>query len=163
MCCRGIIPIVRRAAPPSATFLDMHRTMPVILASTVLALTISGCGSSGKPAVLTVTGDVTTHNGNGGRAGVTCILDGVTSTLPGAPVVVKDNSGKTVGLSSLGTGVYLADPGGALDSSNCSFPFSVTDVPADAPFYTVEVANGVPVTFTKNDVAAPIHLTLNRR
>jgi hypothetical protein len=145
----------------------MRQSTAAILASAVLALTVTGCGPAAKaaPAKLTLTGDMTVNASGEGTPGKPCTAErssGIDDLNLGAPVVVRDSSGKTVGLSSLGAGVFAIEPGGVGGYSvYCAFPFSVTAVPAGDHFYSIEVAHRGQVTLSQKNVVAPIHLNLH--
>jgi hypothetical protein len=76
----------------------------------------------------------------------------------GTSVVIRDSAGKTVALGSLQAGVYAPLGSGSTVALNCTFPFSLTDVPAGDRFYSIEVANREQVNETEKNITAPIHL-----
>ena len=143
---------------------SMRPITAAILTSAALILTTTGCGKS-APAKISVTGDITVKASSVEAGGEPCTARRPSEASLSTPVVVRDSSGKTVGLGSLGAAVYATDPNGPTSpkgplSADCVFPFSVPDVPAGDSFYSIEVGNNGQVNFSQQDVAVPVHLTL---
>ena len=111
------------------------------------ALVVSGCGASSH-----ATAGPTTSTADPGMG-----LDDIHS---GTSVVLRDSAGKTVALGSLQAGVYAPLGSGSTVALNCTFPFSLTDVPAGDRFYSIEVANRGQVNETEKNITAPIHLNI---
>lgn len=72
--------------------------------------------------------------------------------VSGAQVVVTDESGKTIGVSTLKAGeLVMGESGATLD---CRFPFELSDLP-DAEFYGIQVGGSAgDVQFTKSAMEA---------
>jgi hypothetical protein len=169
----GAGPIMRRVSGARRgtrhRLLSMRRRMAALLASGALVLTVAGCApttnaspaSPASPATLTVTGEMTVGAGSMGTAGGPCTADpaGLDDIHSGTSVVLRDSAGKTVALGSLQAGVYAPLPGPTV-ALNCTFPFSLTDVPAGDRFYSIEVANRGQVNETEKNITAPIHLNI---
>lgn len=86
--------------------------------------------------------------------GSQCVGDGGYSDISaGAQVVVTDETSKTVGVGSLGTGSWIG--------SHCEWPFEVK-VPDGSAFYGVEVTHRGRVQYPADRLDKPITLTLGR-
>jgi len=105
-------------------------------------------------STLVVNGTLTLHDedlsagldGCGGQGGYSDIN-------AGADVTVTDGAGAIVGLGHLGSPDQVG-------SEDCSFPFSVSDVPAGKGFYGVEVSHRGSLKYAEADLASPLELTL---
>lgn len=119
----------------------------VLIAATSLLFAVTACGggspTSGHKSPVNISGSLTLSSGGSighPRSGQCYGLDGYDDIREGASVTVTDSTGKTVGVGSLGTGVY--DP----DSYSCRFLWSVDNV-GRSDFYRVEVSHRGSVTF----------------
>jgi len=138
---------------------------------------LSGCGGtspssgSAKPgaaatsqAPLTVTGSVKADGitwRDGARAGESCTPSDGYDDLPGAQVVVADDSGKTLATGEMSQGTFTEtakDLG--VTKGPCSFAFSVPNVPAGLAFYTVSVGRRGSQKVSASEIAQPLDLTL---
>jgi len=137
----------------------MRRSLAALLVSALLPLITAGCGArlNTAPDKLTLSGDVTVKSGLG-KPTEPC--EGTSDIHLDAPVVVRDSAGKTVALGGLQAGAYVSEGEGMTNSVHCTFSFRVTDVPSGDGFYSIEVANRGKVNVGKENVAAPIHLTI---
>lgn len=110
------------------------------LAATVLTV---ACGNH------TLKGTVTLISADGiSRSGDSCQgTGGFDDIAGGAPVVVKDGSGKIIASTNLGPG---AGPSGQYSNVECTFEFSA-DVP-DTDFYQVAVGHRNAVTNSKAEL-----------
>jgi hypothetical protein len=102
---------------------------------------------------MTVTGTVTLDLDNMTNSGTACWgKRGFTDLKAGAPVVVTDAAGKTVGMGAL-------DPGKEI-GGRCVLSFKVKDVPKGSDFYGVAVTHRGVVQFSADDVKQPVSLSL---
>ncbi len=129
-----------------------------LVALVVAALALSGCGgeseAEAEPETFNVFGEVELQQIGGDIGGGQCAgFDGYDDISGGAAVAVYDANSKRVGLGQLDVG-----NGGGLTSS-CTFDFEVTDVPAGAGPYAVEVASRGQVPFSEDEATA-LMLTL---
>jgi hypothetical protein len=112
---------------------------------------------------LTVDADVTTSED---AVGGSCFpSDGYSDIRLGAQVTVTDDSGKVVALGSLQAGKVSELWGEDTPSlfgfaSKCEFDFTVDQVPAGHPFYSIEVAHRGQVRFTPAQLDSNVALTL---
>jgi hypothetical protein len=93
---------------------------------------------------LTGTVDLITSDGVVASASGCSGKDGYSDLAPGAPVTVKDESGKLIGTGSL-------DAGKAGQGVRCTWKFSIDNLP-DAKFYQVEVSHRGELNFSKADL-----------
>jgi hypothetical protein len=115
---------------------------------------VSALATAAGPATLTVSGTfvLTDDNlflGTDGCAG----QDGYSDISTGAAVTVTDGTGAIVGLGRL-------DSAQLTSTDDCTFSFSVADVPAGKNFYGVEVTHRGAVKYAEADLAEPLALTL---
>lgn len=85
--------------------------------------------------------------------------EGYGDIAEGASVAVLDDSGKAIGLGSLGPGGSKAKDDVWEDNGNyppCMFGFTVSDVPEGGSIYAVQVGNRSPVRFTRADASGLI-------
>lgn len=136
-----------------------------VLAVAVLALSIpallSGCSTPTpvvKKASLTVTGTLDVPNVFRGatqeNVGESCdSREGYGDIRQGAQLVVKDASGTTIGVSTLGAGQTHMKDLGTLQTPRCWYPFSVSGLPSEK-FYSIHVGNASrgDVQFTKDEL-----------
>lgn len=112
----------------------------VAVAGALIARRLSEPASHGR----TISGSVILH-GNDPTGGPTCEGGrGFDDLRSGAPVTVKNESGKIIGLGSLDIGATSA-------STTCEFPFEVDDV-GNAKVYEIEVAHRGGVVFKRSDL-----------
>ena len=130
-----------------------------------LVLALSGCASAssaGDSGFFEATGTVSVPSGADARylnqpcdsfRGVSDrpVGGNFDDVTKGAQVVVKDESGTTIGVTALEAGTLTADG----ESLACSYPFSVAGLP-DAEFYAVHVggSNRQDLQFTKSEMVA---------
>jgi hypothetical protein len=106
------------------------------------------------PATLTVQGTLELHDTNLFLAGSGCAGQGGYSDIAsGAAVTITNATGAMVALGR------LEDPQLA-SLGECTFSFSVPDVPAGDGFYGVEVSHRGSVKYAEADLASPLTLTL---
>lgn len=72
-------------------------------------------------------------------------IGGYDDLVPGGTVTVRDAEGVIVGTGTLGDG--------ARNVYDCTFPFTVADVPASS-FYTVAITHRDPITYKATDISA---------
>lgn len=115
--------------------------------------------SSGTAASFTLGGTFTLQVGAFENDNPTCKgLDGYSDIAGGTPVVVADETGKTIAVGQLDTGVPQgSNP--SVQASSCDFSFSVT-VPDGRPFYSVTVSHRGTQTYSTAKAHLPIALTL---
>ncbi|WP_214103285.1 hypothetical protein [Acrocarpospora catenulata] len=127
------------------------------LTAALLTLTIAACGSTeaaaptpSAPATFTASGTVLAFGASwSNKEGEEC---GYTSRQsedikPGLRLVLSDNTGKTVGIGTLGVGILtLGDS--PPETQRCVFHFSIADVPADSPFYGLKIGDRDPVDYS---------------
>lgn len=100
-----------------------------------------------------VTGSITLTSANINYASGECWgEEGYDDMSGGAQVVVRDNTGATVAVGQLDTGIKES-------SVVCRFDFSVEDVPSGSPAYSLEVTHRGEFSFTEEE-ASGIHLSL---
>lgn len=160
------------------------KTVPSMIAVAVLALSSAACSdtsgreagpadaesrtaeseaelfmatSTSNPTTVTIEGTVSIALDDSVLVRASCAGAGRFGGISdGADVVVLDDSGDTIGTSSLEAGQVMEDVKVILgdDPSRftlrdfCTFPFAIDGVVDDATFYTFEVANGGSTTFT---------------
>ncbi len=126
------------------------KRLGIALAAIVLS---AGCGGSEGSDSFTAKGTFTLKQiGLSSSTGPCEGRDGYQDIRPGVQVVVRDATGKDVGLGRLGDGTRV-DPGW------CEFPFTVTDIPESEGLYTIEVSKRGGISFKRTD-AAKLALTL---
>lgn len=134
------------------------------------ALLLTACGGNSaptpskppaKPATFAVTGHMdldatgTAVIADDGHKGAGCTgQNGFDDIASGAQVVVRDDKGKTVGVSQLepgamATGLYAPD-------AHCTFNFTVPDIDSKADFLSVEVAHRGQVQFKRADAGSVV-------
>ena len=122
--------------------------MKVVLATGIctLAVAVSGCI---KPIVgRSITGTFKLLDSGVERSGSLCYGTGGYSDIEtGLKVVVKDERGKILGISSLGADIYEGD----YPSVVCLFPFVIEDLPK-AKFYAVEVGRRGEMIYSYEDL-----------
>lgn len=175
-------------AAPLATAPWWRQPGPVILAAAVIiaagigtGIAVAGSGGSAaqaaaspspSPSMLDVAGSITIPFGttldqtardtspNPRTAPVLhdpCVAEGgYTDISEGTAVTVGGSTGQTLGIGSLGPGLVFANSAG---NAECQFGFSVS-VPAGQSIYTVTISHRGTQTFTPDQVAAGIQLTL---
>jgi hypothetical protein len=74
----------------------------------------------------------------------------------GAPVIVKDEHDTVIGSGTLNVGVATKVPSDLVDQAqfDCTFIFSVGDVPTTATFYGVTIGTGAAQMFSRDQVAS---------
>jgi hypothetical protein len=97
----------------------------VLVAAIVVVFAITACGGHTLTGEISVFGD--------------CHSPGYNDITAGAPVVVKDESGKILATGSLGS------------ETSCRFPLTVDGIP-DAKFYQVEVSHRGALTYSPSDL-----------
>lgn len=135
----------------------------------MISLALAACGGSPSntaasptppPTTLLIGGDLTLQSGTSiahpdGDSGVCFGRSGYSDIVAGAPVTVRDSTGKVVGTSSLGPGNYTGS------SFSCFFTWSASVPPSD--FYQVEVSRRGALTVSQTEaVARRINMTLGR-
>lgn len=103
---------------------------------------------------ITVSGTLELRNPDGFHqvGGSHCVGDGGYSDIaPGAQVVITDDTGKTVGVGSLGAGSWIG--------AHCEWPFEV-EVPGGSAFYGVEVSHRGRVQYPADRLNEPVTLSL---
>jgi hypothetical protein len=91
------------------------------------------------------------------RIGDPCeALGGYSDISTGVAVTIGGSSGQTLAVGALGAGSVAGQPG---QSASCEFTFNV-DVPGGQSLYTVTISHRGTQTFTPDQVAAGISLTL---
>jgi len=150
----------------------MRRTPSAVIVLTVATLTLSGCAGTSTPggaattqAPLTVTGSVKAQGFTPtaiAREGEICYPGNGYEDLPGAQVVVADDTGKTLATGEVADGKFISTQEGSGDSSNhpCSFAFTVAKVPGGLAFYTVTIGRRGAQKVTGAEIAKPLNLTL---
>lgn len=125
----------------------------VAIGACVLAVAGVGAVFLLRDGTITVSGTLELRKEGGfHQVGSQCVGDGGYSDIaPGAQVVVTDDTGKTVGVGSLGAGSWIG--------SHCEWPFEV-EVPDGSAFYGVEVSHRGRVQYPADELAEPITLTL---
>lgn len=129
----------------------------------LLVLTLSGCATA-TPSTFSTTGAITVPSGADERYdGQPCdsfrgvsdkkLSQDFSDIAAGAQVIVKDESGATVAISTLEPGTLVKDPSG--EGLSCKLSFQLTEVP-DADFYAIHVgsASRPDAQFTKADMQA---------
>ena len=119
-----------------------------VAVAVTLTVATSSFAITGSMTLFDTTGRgvVTTSNGCTGAGGYDDIGEK-------AAVTIRDDSGKTVAQGRLG-------PGAGQDL-NCTFPFTVDDVPSGSKFYEVEVSHRGGVVFSRDDLDdGPVKLSL---
>lgn len=102
---------------------------------------------------MTVAGTISLDPNDMINNGTTCFgQKGYADLKVGAPVVVTDAAGKTIGMGTIDTGKEI---GGA-----CWLTFKVKDVPKGSEFYGVTVSHRGTVQFTADEVKGPVKLRL---
>ena len=103
-----------------------------------------------------------TASGEDAAIGVPCTSSaGYDDIHDGAQVIISDQTGTTIGLTTLGAGQLLAKEGDSLFAARCAYKFQQT-VPGGATFYGLHAGNanrGV-VQYSPEDVRNLIQLTL---
>lgn len=127
----------------------------------VTILATAGCGSTnppsttgptGGPGTFNVSGTLTLRGGSDGQFnGDVCNgTDGFEDIATGAQIIVRDASGKQVGLGDLGIGFFHGKPNGPL--ANCRFDFVVQRVAESGTgIYSIQVANRGQFSFKRAD------------
>lgn len=148
-----------RQTPASAK--PGHTFGVAILAGTAAAALAAGFGagwfahtSSGtsSSATTAVHGTLTLPDGGYTSVGSTCSGSGGYQDISaGVAVTIGDQGGRTLAVTSLGTGGF--------GNGGCIFPFSAQV--AAATTYTVTISHRGTQTFTPADVASGFNLTLN--
>lgn len=129
--------------------LGTRKARRVLLFAVLVLLAVLGAFAS-VPTDTTVTGQMTVVTSTNALSassysnGGSCVTyGGYDDIAEGVAVTVRDSTGAIVGVGSLGAGQGSA--------YGCTFPFTVTGVPA-SDFYTVEISHRGAVTFTAEDV-----------
>jgi hypothetical protein len=101
---------------------------------------------------ITVAGDITvTSRADVTSTGTGCFTSGGYADIAaGAQIIIKDAAGKVLATTTLGPGV---------GAGICTFPFTA-DVPRGSDFYGVELARRGVVTFSAEQMAAGVHLSI---
>lgn len=103
---------------------------------------------------MTVTGTVTLELDDMTNSGTACWgKRGYADLKAGAPVVVTDAAGKTVGMGALDSGKEV--------SGQCILSFKVKDVPKGSDFYGVAVSHRGVVQFSADDITKSVRLSLD--
>jgi hypothetical protein len=152
---------------------EMRHKLTVLIVLVGSALTISGCGGSDAKSggaatskALTVTGSVKADGltwRDGARQGESCTPTDGYADLPGAQIVVADDSGKTLATGEVSEGVFtetMEVDGVTSTKGPCSFAFKVPNVPAGLAFYTVTVGRRGSQKVSGSEIAQPLALTL---
>lgn len=143
----------------------MNRSRILAAVSIALVLTLGACGGDPEPdttaaampppKVMQVSGQFTLElpdfQWNPGECGGRGAYDDL---VTGAPVVVTDNAGVTVGMGKLGDGDPELDPSDSTRAIACIFFFAVGDIPTGKGFYGIEVGGHGRVQFTEAQLAA---------
>lgn len=79
----------------------------------------------------------------------------------GTTVVVTDETGKTIALGELQTGVADRDPDATDFAIRCRLKFDVTGIPEGHQFYSVEVGHRGEVQYTRDGLNRPLSLELH--
>lgn len=116
-----------------------------------IVLLVAGCGGPAASATRAThdiqgTFDLMLDRGlvGGERTGDSCAGEGGYGDIgPGVQVVVRDQSGETIGAGDLSAGTLGRDP----TVWTCQFTFTIPDVPA-ATFYEVEVGDRGALTYS---------------
>lgn len=132
----------------------------------VAVLLVAGCGGSDKNgsdpgstgSTFTASGSLMLIGGADTLSGNSCEgsdMFGVGDLTEGANVTITNGKGEKVALGHLEKGRivdlpdgYQAPPG---LKKACEFPFTIDNVPAGSPVYSIEVVNRRTVDFTEND------------
>jgi hypothetical protein len=102
---------------------------------------------------MTVTGTVTLELDDMTNSGTACWgKRGYADLKAGAPVVVTNAAGKTVGMGAIDSGKEVG--------GQCVLTFKVKDVPKGSDFYGVAVSHRGVVQFSADDVKKPVSLSL---
>lgn len=105
---------------------------------------------------MTVAGTVTLGLDDMINNGTTCMGEKDLADLKvGAPVVVTDAAGKTVGMGSIVSGKEIG--------GQCWLTFKVEDVPKGSDFYGVAVARRNVVQLSAEEIKKPVSLDLSLR
>ena len=141
------------------------RYLPAV-ALTLLTLSCGGDDETAKvnpsptPLSHTLTGSIGTTAGTARleelQEGARCeATGGYDDIAQGTQVVVKDDTGKIIGLGRLTYGTMLATGTTfiGLTEVRCSFNFSISDVP-EVPIYSLEVADRGTQSYTLQDMKA---------
>ena len=114
-----------------------------LAAAVVLTSLGAGCGTKTK----TITGTFALTDSDISRSFDCKGTGGYSDIQSGLKVVVKNGSGRILGISSLGSDQYSGKYSGVV----CEFPFEVTDLPS-SKFYSVEVGRRGSMEYTKEQL-----------
>lgn len=125
---------------------------------------LDALGDSDAVATFDVTGDLVV-TGAGLKYGAStgdCVGDGGYSDITGSTsVVVTDAKGTTVAVGSLlGEGKARRDTVSPIKPTSCTFTFKATGVPEGSQFYGITVGKRGTQQYAREQLNAPIHLTL---
>lgn len=127
---------------------------PYLVAAAAVLLAAGGTAGwflarSTGPGKFNVTGQLEMADTSGTLPGALCAPSGAgySDIHPGAQITVTDEAGRVLGLGQL-------EPGRAVPGGACVLPFTVRDVPADRPFYGVEIVHRGIVRYPAATVAS---------
>ncbi|WP_051727997.1 hypothetical protein [Nocardia brasiliensis] len=142
-----------------------NRTLALVLtAGVVIGAALAAAGYFGyraydnrrdQPKPLLVVGTMTligSASWDAAAAGGCEGSGGYSDIRQGTRVVLTNESGTTIGVSSLEKG--------SKDGSDCMFLWTMLDVPATEKFYTLEIARRGELTYTRKDLELPLTTTL---
>lgn len=137
---------VAASASPSPSPIDLHGTLTIpFLGTDLLSPNAKDTESNGAGEI---------------HIGDTCAtLGGYTDISEGAAVTVGGDKGQTLTVGALREGTVTGQAGQA---ASCEFGFDV-QVPGGLPLYTVTISHRGTQTFTPDQVAAGIQLTLGQQ
>lgn len=114
--------------------------------------------ASGQDTTFDIAGTISLTSGatsSSASSGYDCVgTKGYDDLSPGAAVTISDEAGKLLAKGNLDSST-----GG---SSYCVFSFTVSGVPSGSKFYEVEVAHRGGISFTEEEAADGIGLTLGK-
>lgn len=137
--------------------------VPVLVASGVVVLAILAVATvlivnAATPHTFATSGTLSisaTGYDGGTNDGDAChTTGGFTDIQPGAQVVVTDDTGKTVAVGELGDGKVVSA------GLACQFPLKISDIPAGAKFYKVEISHRTGPEYTEKELRAGLDLSL---
>lgn len=89
---------------------------------------------------------------------------GYADLVGGAQIVVENETGTTIAVGQLEPGTLPdpipTDPWTSRRVPDCTFQFSVKDVPEGANFYTLKIGSRESPTFTREQLDAPLELSI---